>query len=471
MENLKIGRLKSVIFMAFFSMQIFAQWNQPQWVVNKYEPFVYSFVYNGTNQALAYRLLRPINFDSSKQYPVVITLHGASGFSTPGAKDYNINSLRAINGQFADDSIRLTHPTYIIALQADKGDMWSKKHLEGVKQIIASLSNVNIDKIYVMGQSAGGFGSNNFISYDPNYFAAAIVASAEGNKISVANRDKLVNFNLWTLHGNKDVTSLYSADVDLFDYMKLKNARMKFTTFINVGHSTEDFMVGVYGLSGGFTKYNTDSITGIVTVKNYTYKTDIAGTNSDPEPNTLNWLFSKSKSNPLSVKFAESLNAYCVQNGIKVDWITVSQFNCDRFDVERSTNGQDFIKIATLKAQGFTTTPQFYSIYDGQPYNGVNYYRVKEIDNDGKYNFSKVISTIYQKFDFRLSPNPASNIIRIESGKPIEKIEILNPAGQILKSFMGFQRTLDIKSLSKGVYLLKIFSNDNQYSIKRFSKI
>jgi len=457
--------------MSFLSIQIFAQWNQPQWVVNKYEPYTYNFVYGGTNQALAYRLLRPINFDSTIKYPVVITLHGASGFSTPGARDYNINSLRAINGQFAGDSIRLAHPTYIIALQADKSDMWSKKHLEGAKQIIATLPNVDINKIYVMGQSAGGFGSNNFISYDPNYFAAAIVASAEGNKISVANRDKLVNFNLWTLHGDKDVTSVYAADVELFTYMKAKNARMKFTTFINVGHSTEDFIVGAYGLSGGFTNTSTDSATGIVTVKKYTYKTEYAGTDSDPEPNTLDWLFSKSKASPLSVKFVEPMKASCVQNGIKVDWATASEINVDYFEIERSNNGLDFEKVTTVKGQGLSSSFHLYSCYDAQPNSGVNYYRIKEVDIDGKYTYSKVVSADYEKFEFKMSPNPVSNTIWIESSKPIEKIEILNAAGQIVKKFLGSKTTLDVQSLPRGVYFLKTYNKGYQFMIQKFSKL
>ncbi|KAB1154018.1 T9SS type A sorting domain-containing protein [Flavobacterium luteum] len=290
----------AIVLIALLPSKIIAQWNQPQWVVDKYQPLVYNFVYSGVNQSLAYRILKPINFDASKKYPVVVTLHNASGFSIPGSRDYNINNLRAINGQFAGDSIQSKYPTYVIALQADKFtsgkfDMWNKKHFEGAKQIIAALApNVDINRIYVMGQSAGGHGTNLFISYGPTYFAAAIAASAEGNKISLANRDKLVNFNLWTMHGSNDTTSPYSSDVELFTYMKSKNAKMKFTTFIGRGHSTEDFLVGSYGATGTVTKSDTDEVTGVVTTKTYDYTTEYASAGSDPEANTLYWLFSKS---------------------------------------------------------------------------------------------------------------------------------------------------------------------------------
>lgn len=340
-----------VVVFLLLPSKILAQWNQPQWVVDMYEPYVYNFVYNGTDEALAYRLLRPVNFGASKQYPVVITLHGASGFNKTTAKDYNINNLRGINGQFAKDSIRVAHPAYIICLQAIKfadgsNDMWNRKHLAGVKQIIAALPNVDANQIYVMGQSAGAHGTNNFISYDPNYFAAAIATSAEGNKISVANRDKLVNFNLWTMHGDGDNVIPYTSDVELFDYMKGINASMKFTTFIGRGHSTEDFLVGSYAASGKTSIAETDPTTGITTVRVYDYKTEYAGPGSDPEPNTLDWLFSKKLGGNLNVgpfsKDKSELSVYPNPTHSVANWSCSSSF--DEVVVINS-NGKMAIKI------------------------------------------------------------------------------------------------------------------------------
>lgn len=450
--------------------KVFSQWNQPQWVVNKYEPYVYNFVYNGTNEALAYRLLRPINFDASKKYPVVITLHGASGFNKVTANDYNINNLRAVNGQFAIDSIRIAHPTYVICLQAIKfpdgsTDMWSRKHLAGAKQIIASLPNVDINRIYVMGQSAGGFGVNNFIGYDANYLAAAIACSAEGNKISLTNRDKLKYFNLWTLHGDNDNVIPYNSDVELFDYMKGINALMKFTTFIDRGHSTEELLVDYYGTTGKISISDTDPVTGIITSRLYDYKTEYAGTGSDPETNTLDWMFSKNKI------FTEPLKAYRISDGINVDWATTSEINFDRFELERSTNALDFKKIGTVKGQISSNTYRPYSIFDGQPNVGVNYYRIKQINLDGTYNYSRVVSANFEYFQIKILPNPVSNLLTIVTSLTIDKIEILNTIGQVMKSFSGSNLTLNVQSIAKGYYYLKIYIKDQQVITKQFSKI
>lgn len=264
---------------------------QPQWVIDKYEPFTYWFSNNGVNQDLAYRLLRPINFDASKKYPVIITLHGASGFNNPDqVKVYNINSLRECNGQLADDAIRSQYPAYVICPQCKQTDMWGKMHLTGLKQIIAALPSVDMDRIYVMGQSAGGFGTNKFIALDPNYFAAAIVGSADFSKIDANDISKFVNFNIWAIHGDADTTSPYANTNTFFNTeMKPKNAKMKFTTLFGHSHSTADLILGVY---------TTFSVESTPRIKNG-YKTEYGGSDSDPETDTLKWLFSKSKSGNL----------------------------------------------------------------------------------------------------------------------------------------------------------------------------
>ena len=323
--------LQITIFLAigflFSPAKVLAQWNQPQWVIDQYEPHVYNFVYNSANASLAYRLLRPINYNSNQLYPVVITLHGYTGFNKVTASDYNINNLRYINQEFAKDSIRLAHPTYVVCLQGIKNadgtvDMWNRKYLNGVKQIIAALPNVDSNKIYVLGQSAGGFGTNKFISYDPSYFAAAISVSAQGgNDLDLVDREALINFNLWTMHGDTDTTMNYSSDVELFNYMQSRNAKMKFTTFLNMGHSTEFYLVGSYTNAGVKRTLIADTATGTTILRVFNYTTQYAGSSSDPEPNTLDWLFSKSLNGTLDVNENEQdLNVYPNPTHSEISW-------------------------------------------------------------------------------------------------------------------------------------------------------
>lgn len=244
----------------------------PQAVIDLYEAH--------TIEDMGYRLLRPVNFDPNVNYPVVITLHNGPAMSEIGTKSYNVKNLRFMNVQFADPARRLEYPAYILCPQTSSP--FSKKHLGLCKQIIAGLPSVDMGRIYVMGQSMGGGGTYTFIAADPAYFAAAIACSGNGGRVEAPA--VLKNFNLWALHGADDTTVPYDKDLAFFEEMKKINGRMKFTTFIKIGHSTEALMIGNYSM--------TDTPQPSGSLRNG-QTTQAAGPGFDPEPDTLKWLFSK----------------------------------------------------------------------------------------------------------------------------------------------------------------------------------
>ncbi len=80
-------------------------------------------------------------------------------------------------------------------------------------------------------------------------------------------------------------------------------------------------------------------------------------------------------------------------NGTKTDlnWVTANELNTKQFEVERSADGQNFTKIATVAARGNSNTPTSYDMVDPSPIQGVNYYRLKMIDLDGKFEYSQIV--------------------------------------------------------------------------------
>lgn len=88
----------------------------------------------------------------------------------------------------------------------------------------------------------------------------------------------------------------------------------------------------------------------------------------------------------------ESIAAKPFENAIVVSWNTSSELNSRYFEVQRSTDGKDFRKLGTVSAAGNSNILKQYFFRDELPANGNNFYRLKTVDLDGKYELSKTVS-------------------------------------------------------------------------------
>jgi hypothetical protein len=80
---------------------------------------------------------------------------------------------------------------------------------------------------------------------------------------------------------------------------------------------------------------------------------------------------------------------------VVLEWITASEFNSSHFIVERSQTGSSWEEIGLLPAAGNSTNTIRYKIYDSTPLEGISYYRLREIDNDGKFLLSTIESVYF----------------------------------------------------------------------------
>ena len=320
---------KSKLFTALFAVMLWSLISLVVYASEKKQRIIVAdtwelYYYN----SLPYKLMRPINFDSTNKYPVVICLHGAAQMD-PDTVNF---SPTTYGKQLALPQVRLDYPAYILAPKTSK--LWDLTDLANIKGIIAGLPSVDMSRIYVVGHSAGGQGTLLFIENEPQYFAAAIACSAYG--VRVKNQQGLINFNLWSIHGDADNTVPYDKDYPFFLDMKALNARMKFTTYFGFKHGqTDEYIFGINGI---------DPIVTPLTASQF--KTEYAGTGSDPEPNTLKWLFSKT-SVALGVngmnKDKQELNVYPNPTHSDVSWNNFS--NADEIVVINS-NGKMVLRVA-----------------------------------------------------------------------------------------------------------------------------
>lgn len=136
----------------------------------------------------------------------------------------------------------------------------------------------------------------------------------------------------------------------------------------------------------------------------------------------------------------------------ELTWSTASEKNNAYFEIQRSTNAQDFESIGTVKGQGNVTQQTNYSFTDLTPAEGLNYYRLKQMDADGKYSFSRSIA-IEMFGIIKVGPNPTTGLLKVD-GKQVQSIQVRSLMGQLLKKSVVSE--VELGDLPTGTYLLEI---------------
>lgn len=153
---------------------------------------------------------------------------------------------------------------------------------------------------------------------------------------------------------------------------------------------------------------------------------------------------------------------------VLLEWSTSAEVNNKAFEIQRSSNGSNFETIGTVPASTALTSVKHYQFTDGQPFNGDNYYRLRQVDNDGQVHMSNVIKVNVQTAKlWQVYPNPvsASTALRITSDMKQLQVLLTDMSGKVIFRTMyttasgGQQIALPVQNLSKGTYLLKITSD------------
>lgn len=160
---------------------------------------------------------------------------------------------------------------------------------------------------------------------------------------------------------------------------------------------------------------------------------------------------------------------------VQLNWITVNEINNVRFDIERSTNNQNFGKIGFVKGFGNTVVIQKYDFIDEltnlnniDPFSDKLYYRLKQIDYDGNYHYSKTISIdAPSMFGVFVYPNPFNEFLNVAINSNISNqncdVKLMNISGRelITKSFITNNKEFvyemkEVNLLNPGIYFIRI---------------
>ena len=185
-------------------------------------------------------------------------------------------------------------------------------------------------------------------------------------------------------------------------------------------------------------------------------------------------LASISSSNPLPIELLSFTAIYNGKNAVDLNWQTATETDNNFFTIERSANGLDFEEVAEINGAGNSTHILNYSTKDNSPLAGISYYRLKQTDYNGKYEYSQIVSI--NTFDgFKVEnvfPNPANDKLTIEfNNQAAESIQIMiiDCVGQqiyFIKKDMNSNFTIDLSSLAKGMYTIIIDGAGKNYKQK-----
>jgi trimeric autotransporter adhesin len=159
-------------------------------------------------------------------------------------------------------------------------------------------------------------------------------------------------------------------------------------------------------------------------------------------------------------------------NSAKISWTTEQETNTSHFIIERSVDGRTWNAITTVAAAGNSSSRITYSAYDNAPMKGINYYRLKQVDKDAKFEYSVVRTALFKSnYTAQVTPNPAKNFINLyinKSGNQQATIQLLNIDGKIIYSTISSQSNLQISTagISQGLYFVKVIDADNVTAIR-----
>ncbi|WP_018479888.1 T9SS type A sorting domain-containing protein [Pontibacter roseus] len=175
---------------------------------------------------------------------------------------------------------------------------------------------------------------------------------------------------------------------------------------------------------------------------------------------------------PLPVELV-SFSVAASPKGISLSWRTASELENKHFEVERSTDGHTFTQIGIVPGHGTTSIPKDYTFEDKRPADGTSYYRLKQVDFDGQYEYSYIVAAENAPQENQrlvVAPNPClKGDCEISLGRGGIKTETLlelkDMTGRAIFSktlYPGDDATLRLEELKKlkGLYLLTATTKD-----------
>jgi hypothetical protein len=169
---------------------------------------------------------------------------------------------------------------------------------------------------------------------------------------------------------------------------------------------------------------------------------------------------------------------------VQLDWATASEQHTSHFIIERSFNGIDFVQIGRVNAAGNSSTTHTYQFIDVSAMNldaKTLFYRLRQVDIDGKFVYSSIVTIIIRKDKdqvVKVYPNPFNSTLTLlistsRKAEPGDRLDLYNVNGTLVYSRRLSDRLNsvpillnDMPILNSGTYIMKLTLNGEISSVK-----
>lgn len=213
---------------------------------------------------------------------------------------------------------------------------------------------------------------------------------------------------------------------------------------------------GYAGGSGGVSAPGGGGTSFVTTTNDATATSINIGDSADGSDGSVCICYSSSAV-PVELMF---LKGSATNEGVQLTWQTASEQDNEGFEIERSQNAKDWKQIAFVAGNGTTVVAQDYSYLDKSPVAKLQYYRLKQVDFDGQFEYSEVIAVRSTDKAAQLSvyPNPVQQILHYQLAdmEVVESVQLFDVYGKLLKTASSINGQISMADLTVGTYILVV---------------
>ncbi len=145
----------------------------------------------------------------------------------------------------------------------------------------------------------------------------------------------------------------------------------------------------------------------------------------------------------------------------ELTWSTASEYDNKGFNIEHSTDGNNFKMVGYVPGNGYSERINYYNFFHDNPIKGINYYRLKQMDYSDEFEYSYTLSVHNYFEDLSIFPNPTSGDIRISGYVPEQfDIRISKIGGELVENIEGHQsKIISMAGYETGIYVVQVFTS------------